>query len=68
MSPKLLVRESGSHHPGESGHANIVARRAVPSREKSETRLSRVLWEWDAAAERRAFLRTLRIARLRAVN
>jgi hypothetical protein len=24
--------------------------------------------EWDAAAERRAFLRTLRIARLRAVN
>lgn len=24
--------------------------------------------EWDAAAERRAFLRTLRVARLRAVN
>jgi hypothetical protein len=24
--------------------------------------------EWDSASERRAFLRTLRIARLRAVN
>src|ERR1035438_1910973 len=40
-----MVGESGSHHPGESGHANRVSGQTIPSQEKVETRsLSRVFY------------------------